>query len=170
MTSAVPWAAIAQAEGVAEAAETAIENHLPKRIEQKLPGHHALSGSSTADTETSSDLEKEQSLNQDQDVKRLAREITQHSIRTSGGNDYPNPFHSSNDPALDPNSGQFRPESWIRTLIGITSRDPQRYPQRTAGISYRNLNVHGFGSLTDYQKYVSDQSHRAVVACADVPG
>lgn len=153
MTSAVPWAAVAQAEGVAEAAETAIEDHLPERIQEKLPGHLTLSSSSPADTDSSSELEKEKSLKQDEDVKRLARQITEHSIRTTGGNNYPNPFLSSDDPALDPNSGQFRPEAWIRTLIGITSRDPQRYPQRTAGVSYRNLNVHGFGSLTDYQKY-----------------
>jgi ATP-binding cassette subfamily G (WHITE) protein 2 (PDR) len=32
------------------------------------------------------------------------------------------------------------------------SRDPERYPTRTAGVSFRNLNVHGFGTPTDYQK------------------
>lgn len=36
----------------------------------------------------------------------------------------------------------------------LESRDPDRYPKRVAGVSFRNLNVHGFGALTDYQKYV----------------
>lgn len=38
--------------------------------------------------------------------------------------------------------------------LRLKSRDPERYPERVAGVSYRNLNVHGFGSLTDYQKSV----------------
>ena len=38
--------------------------------------------------------------------------------------------------------------------LRLKSRDPERYPERVAGVSYRDLNVHGFGSLTDYQKSV----------------
>ena len=156
MTSAGPWGAIPQAEAVAEAAEVAIERaeeSLPKKIEENFTGKNHVSGSST-DTDTSSDLEKVASAQDVARVAKLARQLTQHSIRTEGGNDYPNPFFETDDPALNPTSGQFKPEAWIRTLIGIQSRDPERYPQRTAGVAYRNLNVHGFGSLTDYQKYV----------------
>lgn len=86
-----------------------------------------------------------------EEVAKLARTITQHSVKTTSGS-YINPFLGSNDPLLDPNSGRFSQRAWIKTLIGITSRDPERYPKRTAGVSYRNLNVHGFGTPTDYQK------------------
>ncbi len=37
--------------------------------------------------------------------------------------------------------------------MGAT-QDPSKYRQRTAGIAFRNLNVHGFGSDTGYQQTV----------------
>ena len=156
MTSAGPWGAIPQAEGVAEAVENVVEkveDNLPQNIQEKIPGHTPeKNDSSLIETDTSSDLEKVTSAKDVAEVAHLARQFTQHSIHTVGGKNYPNPFLGSDDPALDPLSGHFKPEAWIRTLIGITSRDPERYPQRTAGVAYRNLSVHGFGSLTDYQK------------------
>ena len=103
------------------------------------------------DTSSLSDLEKAM---YNPEIHQLARQVTAHSTRSAGGTDYPNPFLEGEDldPQLNPSSGKFRPETWVRTLIGIQSRDPERYPQRTAGVAYKNLNVHGFGSLTDYQK------------------
>ena len=169
MTSAGPWGAVPQAQGVAlSLGGTAekVENHIPQSIENKLPFGHT--SSSTA-TDTSSDLEKDTAA---QEVTKLARKLTRQSsgqqssgddelgrtltaqsVKTTGGN-YRNSFLDTTDPALDPNSGHFKPEQWVRTLVGLQSRDPERYPQRVAGISYKNLNVHGFGTLTDYQKYV----------------
>ena len=162
MTSAGPWGAVPQAQGVAlgltEASEK-IEDHIPQRIEDNQ--HLGQSGTST-ETDVSSDLEKDTAA---QEVTKLAQELadqssgdltlgktaTAQSAKTDGG-DYRNSFLDVTDPALDPNSGKFKPEKWVRTLVGLQSRDPERYPQRVAGISYKNLNVHGFGSLTDYQK------------------
>ncbi len=164
MTSAGPWGALPQAQGVAHdlgGTGDKIEDHIPQRIEDKL--HLGQSGSSTA-TDTSSDLDKETAA---QEVTKLARKLTQQSsgddelrktvtlqsVKTDGGN-YRNSFLDASDPALDPNSAEFNPGKWVRTLVGLQSRDPERYPQRVAGISYKHLSVHGFGSLTDYQKYV----------------
>ena len=163
MTSAGPWGAVPQAQGVAQIlGERAdkVEDHIPQRIENILP--LGQSSSSTA-TDTSSDLEKNSAA---KEVTKLARKLTQQSsgddelgrtitaqsVKTDGGN-YPNSFLDNSDPALDPNSGHFKPEKWVRTLVGLQSRDPERYPQRVAGISFKNLFVHGFGSVTDYQKY-----------------
>lgn len=87
----------------------------------------------------------------DEKVTSLARTFTQHSIRQADGQ-YINPFLGSDDPLLDPNSGKFSARAWTKTLVGIQSRDPERYPKRVAGISYTGLNVHGYGSPTDYQK------------------
>lgn len=84
-------------------------------------------------------------------VTHLARIFTQNSIKNAQGL-YNNPFEGSDDPLLDPNSGQFSQRAWIKTLIGIASRDPEQYPQRTAGVSYKTLSVHGFGQPTEYQK------------------
>lgn len=165
MTSAGPWGALSQAQGVArtlgQTAEKA-EDHIPQPIEDKL---NFGQPSSSTETDTSSDLDKD---NAAQEVTNLARKLTQQSsgddelkkipteqsVKSNGGN-YRNSFLDASDPTLDPNSGQFKPEKWVRTLVGLQSRDPERYPQRVAGVSYKNLNVHGFGSLTDYQKYAS---------------
>ncbi|KAH8590585.1 AtrD, ABC-transporter [Bisporella sp. PMI_857] len=84
-------------------------------------------------------------------VHELAKAITQHSIRNPGG-DHVNPFEGSDDPLLNPASGKFNARAWTKTLLGLQSRDPERYPQRTAGVAYRNLNAHGYGQPTDYQK------------------
>lgn len=157
MTSAGPWGAIPQAEEFFEAAETIAEHavekvqeHVPEVVHEKPSDSNEHSGSSFA-TDTSSDIEKAASGHE---VTKLARQLTQRSIKTLGGS-YSNPFAGEiEDPALDPKSGHFKPETWVRTLIGLQSRDPERYPQRTAGVAYKNLSVHGFGSLADYQKYV----------------
>jgi ABC-type glutathione transport system ATPase component len=44
----------------------------------------------------------------------------------------------------------------MKMLLEIRSRDPERYPDRTAGVAFKSLSVHGFGSPTDYQKDVSN--------------
>lgn len=133
-----PWGTIPQA---SEVAQEAFE-----KIDSRLQSDEEPDSESTG--ESSNALDKERA---DAEVARLARQVTQHSIKTVGG-DYQNPFLSSEDPALDPHSGAFSPETWTRTLMGLQSRDPDRYPQRVAGVAYRNLHAHGFGSLTDYQK------------------
>lgn len=173
MTSAGLWGALPEAEGVAQLGEQTVEkagDHLSRNVESHIP-FKDQSGSSTQ-TDTSSELEKigstqevaklarqltQQSVKQSDDADRLERKTTAHSVKTTGG-DYHNAFIDTSDPALDPNSGHFRPEAWVKTLIGLQSRDPERYPQRVAGVGYKNLNVHGFGGLTDYQKYVGIKS------------
>ena len=136
-----PWGAVPQSEGVAHAAQ-----HLVEKVESHFSGYKE---SSSPSTQTESDyLDKEHA---DHEVAKLARQLTSTSIKTAGGS-YPNPFVGSDDPELDPLSGHFKPERWTRTLIGLQSRDPDRYPQRVSGVAYRNLNVSGFGSPLDYQK------------------
>jgi ATP-binding cassette, subfamily G (WHITE), member 2, PDR len=85
------------------------------------------------------------------EVTQLARRLTGLSQQQSRG-DYINTFHGSDLAALDPHSRKFNARAWVENLIGLASRDPDRYPSRTAGVSFRNLNVHGFGTPTDYQK------------------
>ena len=167
--SAGVWGAIPQSQGVAnivvEAGEK-FEDSLPRNVEDRIP-FKDQSGSST-DTDTSSVLENigsidgvaklarqltSQSFQVPRDEPKLGKTNTANSIKTVEGA-YRNSFIDTSNPVLDPGSGQFKPEVWVRTLIGLQSRDPERYPRRVAGIGYKNLDVHGFGSLTDYQKYV----------------
>lgn len=70
-----------------------------------------------------------------------------------------NPFNLDPDshPEVDPNSPKFNARTWAKTLIhhhansGAGPSDTLR-----AGVSFRNLNVHGFGAPTDFQKNVAN--------------
>ncbi len=65
-----------------------------------------------------------------------------------------NPFDDHKIPALDPFSSAFDAEQWAKNYFRIVGGDPDRYLQRTAGVSYTDLTVFGYGSDTDYQKDV----------------
>jgi ATP-binding cassette subfamily G (WHITE) protein 2 (PDR) len=92
-----------------------------------------------------------------QGVREFAQELKRRSPSDSGDQGFQNPFLGGlNDPALDPTSKTFSAKAWISNLISLTSRDPKKHPARTAGIAFRDLNVYGFGSPTDYQKDVAN--------------
>ncbi|PLB43646.1 ABC transporter CDR4 [Aspergillus steynii IBT 23096] len=88
-------------------------------------------------------------------VSHLARQLTRHSTQFSEKDIVDNPF-TIDDPesTVNPHSPNFRARDWLRMLLAVTNRDPEKYPERTAGVAFKNLSVHGFGSPTDYQKNV----------------
>ncbi|KAJ5789156.1 uncharacterized protein N7518_006167 [Penicillium psychrosexuale] len=92
------------------------------------------------------------------EVTRLARQLTRQSTHFSVSNqNAENPFvEVHEDSTLNPHSENFNPKNWMKNLLTIQSRDPERYPKRQAGLAFRNLSVHGFGSPTDYQKDVAN--------------
>ncbi|KAK0199278.1 AtrD, ABC-transporter [Desarmillaria ectypa] len=92
----------------------------------------------------------------EREIVQLARSLTNASLAGQGLHDDDNPFEGSTDPRMDPRSGKFDYHLWIRSILQITSRDPDRYPHRTAGISFQNLNVYGYGKPTDHQKTVGN--------------
>lgn len=106
MASAGVWGAIPQTEGVTQAAA-----HVLDRVNTNQSSHEK---SDTSSTDASNSLDK---AHGNEKVTNLVRQLTQHSIRNSDGT-YPNPFEGSEDPALNPRSGQFKPEVWVRTLLG----------------------------------------------------
>jgi hypothetical protein len=140
----LPWGAISQSQGVVHDIGGLVSTGRRNTDKQTTPPPAHLLPSDGED-------ESESDTDRDETVARLARTLTQHSVKDVEGQ-YVNPFEGTEDPSLDPNSGSFNTRVWIKTLIGIASRDPERYPSRVSGISYRNLNVHGFGEPTDYQK------------------
>ncbi|ORX90944.1 putative ABC transporter [Basidiobolus meristosporus CBS 931.73] len=92
-----------------------------------------------------------------EEVTRLARHLTRQSTRYSIDNQVENPFIGPNDDStLNPNDPNFKPKNWMKNLLSVQSRDPERYPKRTAGVSFKNLSIHGYGSPTDYQKDVAN--------------
>ena len=84
-------------------------------------------------------------------------ELRAKSLSISSQDDFLNPFLGvPPDSSLDPVSPNFSSKVWMSNLYGFMSKDPKRYPQRSVGISFRNLHVYGFGSPTDYQKTVGN--------------
>lgn len=108
------------------------------------------------DTPGSETPVSESGEDRDRHITTLARSISQisrqNSLRAaSEATEGVNTFLDSSDPELDPNSDQFKSRKWVKNIIQMTSRDPDRYPRRTAGVSFRNLNVFGYGTAAGYQ-------------------
>lgn len=65
-------------------------------------------------------------------------------------------FAIEEDTELDPFSPHFNVESWLKHVLSFTSRDPERYPRRTAGFASKGLSVFGYGKDTDFQQTVGN--------------
>lgn len=111
MTSTGPWGAVTQAEAIAQDATRTVESLQPAASSTAVSDSFATDSGSDLDNDP---LDREQG---ELEVARLARQLTQHSVKNSDGS-YPNPFEGSHDPALDPHSGKFNPEIWTKTLLG----------------------------------------------------
>jgi ATP-binding cassette subfamily G (WHITE) protein 2 (PDR) len=136
---AAPFGAVSQAGELSEKAELALEDTFGDTFGDSKQHSTPADSSSTPSFD-------------DKEIQQLARTLTQNSLKNADG-EYINPFdEAGGNPLLDPLSGKFNARAWTRNLVGIQSRDPERYPTRTAGIAYKNLNAHGFGKPTDYQK------------------
>lgn len=99
-------------------------------------------------------------------IVQLARKLTTDSSH-SAFSPSDDPFNPEPGSSLDPHSDCFRPRAWAKSLLHLQSRDPDNYKSRTAGIAFRNLNVFGFGSATDYQKTVSNVALQVAGALRD---
>lgn len=67
-----------------------------------------------------------------------------------------NPFQPPPDSSLDPNGDGFDARAWTKAVLKQRSEDPEKYPQKTAGVAFRQLHAYGFGLPTDYQKTVGN--------------
>ena len=95
-------------------------------------------------------------------VGELARQFTRQSMNTGG---IENVFDYEEGSDLDPNSSNFDARKYTRAL-GDMIRGAG--VERLAGISYRNLSVHGFGSEADYQVTVSNLPLSLVSSARDI--
>lgn len=141
MATSAPFGAGAQAQGVMEDTTFGQIHGSESLHTREKSDDNTLDGPGFSQ-DSSDDGEK---------VHELARTFTLQSIKNAAG-EVVNPFQGGDNPQLDPNSEKFNYKLWVKNLIGVQSRDPERYPARVAGISYKNLSAHGFGEATDYQK------------------
>lgn len=131
-----------------------------KRDDDTLVGEKATTpGGIQEEVETpQQDKEEPFSTSDEDEVERNASiaELALSLTRRSTFNDVPrNPFEAEKDSELDPHSENFKARTWVKSIIKM-QRDDGRSPMRTGGFAFRNLNVHGFGNATDYQKDVAN--------------
>ncbi|ORY61510.1 ABC-2 type transporter-domain-containing protein [Pseudomassariella vexata] len=101
--------------------------------------------SGTVQDSEDSELERREEL-----VHQLARHYTDTSNAT--GHIHGNPFlDADEDSPLNPRSPNFRARTWAKKIVEMDSTG-----FRTSGVCFQNLNVHGFGAATDYQKDVGN--------------
>ncbi|KAI9927870.1 hypothetical protein ASPWEDRAFT_157610 [Aspergillus wentii DTO 134E9] len=98
------------------------------------------------------DSEREKDM--EEEIEEMARQLTRHSTHFSSTNAKNPFFEDDKESTLHPDSSNFRVKDWIRSLLAAQATNPDRFRQRNAGVAFQNLNVHGFGSPTDYQKDV----------------
>ncbi|QDS75112.1 ZEB2-regulated ABC transporter 1 [Venturia effusa] len=97
----------------------------------------------------------EEDVKRNNEVQQLARKLSRSSsYHSEGGN--VNPFNAPEDSRLNPHSPNFSAKAWTKRAMEFHRADPEAGPARTAGIAYKNLNVYGYGTPTDYQKSVAN--------------
>ncbi|KAK4702442.1 hypothetical protein P7C70_g3780, partial [Phenoliferia sp. Uapishka_3] len=117
--------------------------------------HHTEKDSSREDSP--SPVPHERAAEVQELARQLSRVSTLNRHHKKDGEFELSPFDEQNDDKrLDPNSPEFDVRTWISSIVHHQRLDPERYPQRTAGVSFSNLNAFGFGSSTDYQKTVGN--------------
>ena len=89
----------------------------------------------------------------DHEVAHLARTLTRQSTYSQIPN---GPFEFEKESDLDPNGPNFKARKWVKSMVKLNQSEPEKNPGRTSGIAFRNLNVHGSGAATDYQKSVGN--------------
>jgi ATP-binding cassette subfamily G (WHITE) protein 2 (PDR) len=83
-------------------------------------------------------------------VHSLARKFTAQSHQSH----HESPFQASEGSNLDPNSSAFNARSWAKAFYNV--RYSSEVPARVAGVAFKNLNVSGIGSPTDFQSSVAN--------------
>lgn len=153
-----PWGAPAASAAIGTEIQRALSR--PHQDESGEVRETSSGESSTASNSFEDDIGEKQR----DEITQIARRLSHLSQRSSGirpgaegGDEPPNPFLDPDaDPELNPNSDKFNHRKWVKNILQITSRDPERYPRRTAGVSFRNLNAYGYGTAADYQMNVAN--------------
>ncbi|KAL2838950.1 ABC-2 type transporter-domain-containing protein [Aspergillus pseudodeflectus] len=132
-------------------------NAITRLTESKRIAQSSSSAKEKADSSDITYANSEHDIDHEGEEKitALARSLSRlsHNTTTVDGT---NTFLDTSDPQLDPNNEQFNARKWTKNFLSVASRDPDRYPRRTAGVSFRNLSAFGYGTAADYQADVAN--------------
>lgn len=106
--------------------------------------------------ESENDRESEAEFEQRMDAEELHRLARSHTTRSEHArghaSEYLFPFKEGSP--LDPNSPRFNGRKWARSYCKSRIEASQGAGIRTSGIAFRNLDVYGYGTATDFQTTV----------------
>jgi len=87
------------------------------------------------------------------EVRKLARQYTKQSTYS---NVEGNPFQAEEGSLIDPSSDNFRARAWVQAMLKLHEQEGERDKSmsRQAGICFKSLSAHGYGSAADFQKNV----------------
>ncbi|OJJ70038.1 hypothetical protein ASPBRDRAFT_56781 [Aspergillus brasiliensis CBS 101740] len=94
--------------------------------------------------------------NADEIIRRLASQVSENTMATDIDETHSNIFHPPRGSKLDPRCPNFDTRAWIEALVRYESVNLDSGRRRRSGVSFRNLDVYGFGKYTDYQKTVGN--------------
>ncbi|KAK6527856.1 hypothetical protein TWF281_009128 [Arthrobotrys megalospora] len=89
---------------------------------------------------------------QEDEVLELARKFTIKSVQGP----HESPFTATPDGPLDPKSLNFKAREWAKAFYNVRYKSDDGVPPRVAGLAFKNLDVWGMGSVTDYQPSVGN--------------
>lgn len=102
--------------------------------------------------EESSSSDETEQAKRDHQTLNLARKLSRQSTENQTGN----PFEAERGGPLDPFSDKFNSRAWTKALLNLEQQESDKFKPRSAGFAFKNLNVYGYGSATDYQKSVGN--------------
>ncbi|BEJ15321.1 hypothetical protein CspHIS471_0410880 [Cutaneotrichosporon sp. HIS471] len=121
-----------------EEEEETLDEYVPPR-EQRLEEVHVLARSMSVSSESSRTGGRISGA--------LQRTVTSGSVSA-------NPWNYEEGSDLDPYSDNFNVRKWTRSVV-MEARGDDHIP-RYAGIAFKDMSIHGFGSDADYQKTVGN--------------
>jgi ATP-binding cassette subfamily G (WHITE) protein 2 (PDR) len=120
----------------------------------EVPTHKAPVGGHT-NGESRSSSETEQTDTEKQQ-NRQVQDLLDVLTSSSSQRDFESPFAAADDSRLNPTSDQFRAKDWARAFYNLRYGS-QESCHRVAGVAFKDLNVWGRGTPTDFQSTVGNK-------------
>ncbi|KAF2866739.1 ABC multidrug transporter [Massariosphaeria phaeospora] len=96
-------------------------------------------------------VQDEKEAHPEEELQHLARRFTTQSANFQ----HESPFTAAEDSHLNPKNSNFRSRDWAKAFYNVRYSDETVLP-RVAGVAFRDLNVWGVGSPTDFQSSVGN--------------
>lgn len=139
-------------EGDAVSPSTRINSSMDASTCANTPAQ-SLKGAMRIDEDNTNNNNQNTCVDSDHGVQDLARQLTNRSNTLLKPQ---NPFEANDGGPLDPNGPGFQARTWAKAFYNLRSQSTDGNTSKVAGISFKGLNVFGYGSPTDYQKSIGN--------------